>query len=202
MYLVFSYKMKNISSPIFSVFKSVVRSLGGSFFFFFFFFKSFSSLVFFHFLVSRKGRKKMEDLLNQWFPGEKPDPLGDAFGKEKYQPNVLTHNMPLMDVRHAVVISIAYIVVVFVLVQVMKMKERPFELFYFRVIHNAFLVLVSGYLTVGIGMEAWKNNYSLFCNDGISPDADRPMAFLIWVFYVSKIYEFLDTVIMAFEEEE
>mmetsp|Transcript_20499 Transcript_20499/g.28300 ORF Transcript_20499/g.28300 Transcript_20499/m.28300 type:complete len:276 (-) Transcript_20499:59-886(-) len=129
-----------------------------------------------------------------------PNPLGMLFGEDRYFINPLSYNFPLMDVRFAVVISLAYIVVTYLLVQFMKNREA-LDLFYFRVFHNAFLVLLSGYMTIGILYEAFINKYSFFCNNGTSPEADRPMAFLIWVFYVSKIYEFLDTVIMALRKK-
>jgi hypothetical protein len=130
-----------------------------------------------------------------------PNPLGDLFGEERYHISSLSRSFPLMDVRYSLAISLLYIIITWLLVQVMR-NHKPFDLFYFRVFHNVFLVLLSGYMVYGIAMEAYRNSYSLFCNEGISETADRPMAELIWLFYVSKIYEFLDTFIMALRKKE
>lgn len=61
-------------------------------------------------------------------------------------------------------------------------------------LHNLFLVVLSGYMSVGISWEAYKNGYKVWGNP-YDPKETR-MAYLIWVFYVSKLYEFFDTVIM------
>jgi len=60
--------------------------------------------------------------------------------------------------------------------------------------HNVFLVALSLYMCVGIVIEAVKNNYTLWGN-AYNP-TETKMAQLIWVFYVSKLYEFMDTFIM------
>jgi elongation of very long chain fatty acids protein 4 len=60
--------------------------------------------------------------------------------------------------------------------------------------HNVFLVALSLYMCVGIIVEAVKNKYTLWGN-AYNP-AETKLAELIWVFYVSKLYEFMDTFIM------
>jgi len=60
--------------------------------------------------------------------------------------------------------------------------------------HNVFLTLLSLYMCVTILYEAYTHNYTLWGN-AYDP-SHKAMAEVIWVFYVSKIYEFMDTFIM------
>lgn len=58
--------------------------------------------------------------------------------------------------------------------------------------HNVFLVGLSTYMFTGIVHEAIRNKYSFWGNEFNS--AEKGMAKMIYIFYVSKIYEFMDTV--------
>ena len=59
-------------------------------------------------------------------------------------------------------------------------------------LHNAFLVCLSSYMCGRVIYEAVKNKYALWGNE-YNP-AQKDMAVVIYVFYLSKMYEFLDTV--------
>lgn len=81
-----------------------------------------------------------------------------------------------------------------------KKKSTKFEPTFQNLLvvgHNVFLTLLSTYMFVGVVSEAVKNRYSLFLN-GYSPK-ETQMAWYIYVFYVSKFYEFLDTFIMLWK---
>lgn len=58
--------------------------------------------------------------------------------------------------------------------------------------HNAFLVLLSTYMCLTVVKEAVRNKYTLFGNSYKRSEQD--MANVLYVFYISKIYEFFDTV--------
>lgn len=58
--------------------------------------------------------------------------------------------------------------------------------------HNVFLVGLSTYMFTGIVHEAISNRYSFWGNE-YSP-TQKGMAKMIYIFYLSKIYEFMDTV--------
>lgn len=58
--------------------------------------------------------------------------------------------------------------------------------------HNVFLVGLSSYMFTGIIYQAISNGYSFWGNE-YNP-AEKGMARMIYIFYVSKIYEFMDTV--------
>jgi len=44
-------------------------------------------------------------------------------------------------------------------------------------------------------LEAYRNNYSLWGNGYVASQTN--MAHYVWVFYISKMYEFVDTFIMV-----
>lgn len=70
--------------------------------------------------------------------------------------------------------------------------SAPFRAF--MILHNAFLSALSLYMCLTCIKEAIANNYSLWGNP-YSP-TEVGMANVIWLFYVSKMYEFFDTFIM------
>lgn len=67
-------------------------------------------------------------------------------------------------------------------------------------IHNAFLFLLSLYMSVSIGLTAIASGYSLWNNGIAKSDNDWRMAKLIWLFYVSKLPEFIDTFLMMLKQ--
>lgn len=134
------------------------------------------------------------------FADEKPDPLG-YFYNGKYAPSPITKDLPLMDLRVALAIAAGYLVVTWLLMKFME-NRKPYDLYGLRLIHNIILVVVSLGLCVGIVKEAWDRNYTLFCNTmSANPKNDVPMSMLIYIFYVSKVYEFMDTFIMALRKK-
>lgn len=58
--------------------------------------------------------------------------------------------------------------------------------------HNLALVLLSSWMSVSACAEAWRLGYR-FWGTAYS-DAEGGMATVVYVFYVSKLYEFVDTV--------
>lgn len=63
--------------------------------------------------------------------------------------------------------------------------------------HNVFLVGLSTYMFTGIVNEAYSNGYSVWGNE-YNP-RETGMAKMIYIFYVSKMYEFMDTVRFDFD---
>lgn len=94
----------------------------------------------------------------------------------------------------------AYLLIVGTGVRVLRNKPKdptkkdPAWVRYLVIFHNVFLVALSLYMCVGCIFEAYKNGYTVWGNK-YNPK-ETAMAHYIWVFYVSKMYEFLDTFIM------
>jgi len=74
------------------------------------------------------------------------------------------------------------------------LAKDPFPLRVLVILHNSFLFALSALMCGGLITEAIRNNYSLWKNK-YDPD-EVAMARFIYIFYVSKLYEFGDTFIM------
>ncbi|KAF9586106.1 hypothetical protein BGW38_009641 [Lunasporangiospora selenospora] len=140
------------------------------------------------------------------------DPIEEAIVDqlEKHVPTVVHHvrgfltavesplarELPLMNPFHVLVISLLYLAAIFVGIQIMKNLDR-FEAKTFSLLHNFCLVSISAYMCGGVLYEAYKGNYGLFENLADHTAKGLPMAKMIWLFYFSKIMEFVDTMIMV-----
>eukprot|EP00803_Ostreobium_quekettii_P001052 evm.model.scf_822.9 EVM.evm.TU.scf_822.9 scf_822:45700-48701(+) len=60
--------------------------------------------------------------------------------------------------------------------------------------HNLVLIALSAYMFATVVWQAWANGYA-FWGTGYS-DKEAGMARIIYIFFVSKIYEFFDTMVM------
>jgi elongation of very long chain fatty acids protein 4 len=94
-------------------------------------------------------------------------------------------------------IDLGYLFIVLVGVQVMK-AFSPVDLTGFKKIHNLFLFLLSLYMCLEAIRQAVLNEYSLFGNDMATKATagSLGMSQIVWIFYLSKSYEFFDTFIM------
>jgi elongation of very long chain fatty acids protein 4 len=107
--------------------------------------------------------------------------------------------LPLMDPFDVAVISLAYLSVLLVLGSVMKVLPSPKETALFKAfvrLHNLFLTLLSLYMVFEITRQAILSDYSIWFNNLDNTRGGWPMAKILWIFYVSKIYEFMDTIVM------
>src|SRR5689334_6564344 len=71
------------------------------------------------------------------------------FSKSKIIPDERTQNWPLMNPYHMLAVGVAYLTIILIGKAVMN-KREGFDLWVFRVLHNALLTTVSLYLTVEI----------------------------------------------------
>jgi len=114
--------------------------------------------------------------------------------KSRLVPDPRTGDWPLMNPVHAVAVTLAYIV--FVLVGKRVFPSLPkFDLYIIRVLHNFAMTVINFYLVVELLRQAAKTSwYGPIVRD----ERGLGMASALWLFYVSKILEFNDTVIMLF----
>eukprot|EP00300_Choanocystis_sp_HF-7_P000123 c10103_g1_i1.p1 GENE.c10103_g1_i1~~c10103_g1_i1.p1 ORF type:complete len:281 (-),score=54.50 c10103_g1_i1:25-867(-) len=109
----------------------------------------------------------------------------------KYQLDPITGQWPfasLLDVVLVVAVYLAFIVVG-VLFQRSSLG-RVVVLQKVRLLYNFAQVVLCSYMCVETGVIAWRNGYTFSrCND----DTDRKFAEVFWLFYVSKIFDFADT---------
>eukprot|EP00244_Chara_vulgaris_P012041 TRINITY_DN6199_c0_g1_i1.p1 TRINITY_DN6199_c0_g1~~TRINITY_DN6199_c0_g1_i1.p1 ORF type:complete len:434 (-),score=68.30 TRINITY_DN6199_c0_g1_i1:49-1350(-) len=125
----------------------------------------------------------------------------EALGLDLNRPSPITKNLPLVSSPTWVVLFVLlYVLVVVVAVRRMKhagAKPRPKDPWPLRalvLVHNLFLAILSLYMGTGILHHAWRNGYSVLGNK--IRDEEATLGKLIYLFYVSKLYEFVDTLIM------
>jgi len=123
----------------------------------------------------------------------------DDFLKNNMSP--LSSRLPLMDPFHVILIVIGYFVVVFGGKAIMSSREKM-NVKGLSILHNLFLVSLSAYMCVTILSEAWKQGYSLFTNPEVRSEEGWQMSKYIWLFYFSKIFEFMDTFIMILKKND
>jgi len=111
----------------------------------------------------------------------------------------ISKNFPLTNPITVAFITIGYLVLVYGGMAFMKNRQK-FELFWFSLLHNGFLVSLSAYMCYETIHQAIRANYTFFGNGvDISPSG-LPMARIIWLFYISKPIEFIDTFIMVLKK--
>ncbi|KAL2919929.1 hypothetical protein HK105_200846 [Polyrhizophydium stewartii] len=112
-----------------------------------------------------------------------------------------TAKLPFMNPVHALFAVIAYFVIVFVGSAIMRPLPR-FQLKTFSLLHNLFLTLLSAYMASATYIHAKRAGYKLlqFNNSVDHSDSGFPMAKIIWLFYFSKLPEFIDTFIMVLKK--
>lgn len=71
--------------------------------------------------------------------------------------------------------------------------KEPIKIF--QLLYNLVQVLLCGYMIVGTIMEYKRQDYKLICNEFRPKEAG--MAYFLWVFYVSKVLDFVDTLFMV-----
>lgn len=102
-----------------------------------------------------------------------------------------TKGWPITEPSAAITITLAYILFVVIGSALMKLGVPAMELYTIKFIYNFSQIFLCAYMTIEAVMIAHRNNYGIICNDYIQDDP--PMANLLWLFYVSKMWDFWDT---------
>lgn len=106
-----------------------------------------------------------------------------------------SRKLPLMDPYYVIFTMLMYLVVLAVAFVVGKiLGKHKYKLY--GVLHNFFLFALSLYMCVSLGCGARAANYSLWNNAAGTSAAEWRIAKIGWVFYISKIPEWNDTVLM------
>ena len=123
--------------------------------------------------------------------------MGYAEARKPASP--LTRGRPLIDSPTPMItLAAAYILIVILgtlahrIKGPRKQKSDPLWLRVLVQVHNTFLVILSSYMSFNAAYCAWKYSYR-FWGQGYS-SSEKDMGWIIYVFFLSKIYEFMDTV--------
>jgi len=99
------------------------------------------------------------------------------------------------ETQYMVAANVVYLSMTFVLYQIMKPREdkKPLNDFLrpFVALYNLTCIFLAGYCAVGIIMHKYNHPGTFMCN--ALPLQDTGLAWLFWVFYAQKFWEFLDT---------
>jgi len=113
----------------------------------------------------------------------------------------LAKELPLMNPFHVILIVLGYLISLPIGRAIMKDRKR-LELKGFSMLHNSFLILLSLYMCVESLRQAWILGFG-FVGNGVENSAQGiPMARVMWIFYFSKVLEFVDTWIMILKKNE
>jgi len=113
--------------------------------------------------------------------------------------------MPLSTWREPIIAVTAYAIII-PLIQFYMKGKKPYELRTFAIYHNLFLCVFSLLFVIGTTYEMIKiayndGVYGLFC-DREKKYHRGPGMFYLYIFYVSKYWELLDTVILALKKKD
>jgi len=107
---------------------------------------------------------------------------------------------PLMNPYHNLTLVVGYLFTIAVLVLITKQLSKPLPTKYLAMFHNIFCTLLSLYMCVEIWRQAIIHRYNVFSQSLDRTPTGLPMVGVLWVFYASKVPEFMDTVLMALKK--
>ncbi|TPX58200.1 very-long-chain 3-oxoacyl-CoA synthase [Powellomyces hirtus] len=115
--------------------------------------------------------------------------------------SVHSQKLPLQDPFHVALIIAGYLVMVFGGKKLMR-NANKFQVKGLMLLHNAGLAALSAYMCLATLKEAYDQNYRLVGNLADESKQGWPMAKLMWLFYISKTIEFVDTLIMVLKKND
>jgi len=135
---------------------------------------------------------------------EKTQPIGDII-IQWAKPSSFPVESPtsawyLTDFSTALAIAIVYLSFVFVGRIVMSKCPAVPGLYPIKFAYNMAQVMLCSYMSIEAGMKAYEANYTILpCNK--FNHTSHPIAFILYIFYLSKILDFLDTVFIILEKK-
>jgi len=106
-----------------------------------------------------------------------------------------TKGWAFTDFRTAITIAIIYLLFVSLGSTAMKMGLPTMDPYPIKFVYNVSQIFLCAYMTIEAFMIAYRSNYGIACNEY---DRDSPpIANLLWLFYVSKIWDFWDTIFIV-----
>jgi len=143
-------------------------------------------------LVSKRGQEQLESVLFET--------LSRPFKEFEYRSGVTA----LSSWPWPVSLCFGYLLTVYLLRNWMRGKPK-YDLYWLRVIHNAFLSFASFVMVLGVLKEAFHlyQTYGiepLLCDENRKQGSETTLFFWYYVFFLSKFYEFIDTYILCFRQ--
>jgi elongation of very long chain fatty acids protein 4 len=100
---------------------------------------------------------------------------------------------PLASGHAAFSIAFGYLAFVFIFSAIMKsLNVKIGGLYGFKFLYNICQIMLCSYMAIEAGIQAWKAGYTLMpCEPFVH--VNPPIGFVLYIFYLSKILDFMDT---------
>jgi len=126
------------------------------------------------------------------------DKIGNAilqFSDPENKFTGFTKGWAFTEFHTAISIALAYVAFVFVGSTIMKAGVPAIDPYPIKFFYNVSQIFLCAYMTIEAALLAYRNGYGICCNayDSENP----PLANLLWMFYVSKIWDFWDTIFIV-----
>ena len=96
------------------------------------------------------------------------------------------------------IIAVLYVVGVYGGMFLMSKFDIPaFKLTRLMMVYNAVVVLLNGWMCLSLVEAAWRHGYKPVCNAVDYSDAQADVAWIVYVYYMSKLVDFSDTFFMV-----
>lgn len=111
---------------------------------------------------------------------------------------------PMSHWTFPVFASVGYLLAIALIMTIMR-NRKPFDLKALSVFHNGFLVVASFTMWAGVLIAAYDSAkehgiLGLFC-EKTPTSVSGQLGFWVYIFHLSKYYEYLDTIIMALRKK-
>lgn len=132
-------------------------------------------------------------------------PVGEGilnWARPEGRPIGPTEGYPLASWEAASGIALLYLAFVFFGSKIMSIKQKPFkeELYPYKFVYNVVQVMLCSYMCIEAGLQAYKNGYTLTPCVPFNV-SNPPMGDVLYIFYLSKILDFLDTVFIILSQK-
>jgi hypothetical protein len=108
----------------------------------------------------------------------------------------LTQGWFLTDFSTAFNIALAYFTFVVIGSGIMKLGVPAIDPYPIKFVYNVSQIMLCAYMTIEAFMLAYRNNYTAMpCND--YSQNNPPIANLLWLFYLTKVWDFWDTIFIV-----
>ncbi|XXQ31601.1 Elongation of fatty acids protein [Plasmodiophora brassicae] len=104
---------------------------------------------------------------------------------------------PMVSFYHLLAGVAAYLCLLGIAKKMMVARRKGYDMTRFSIVHNLAMTCLSAYMFVETARQAYINNYTLW-NNAVDPSpAGYGMARIIYIFYLSKYLEFIDSFIIV-----
>lgn len=107
-----------------------------------------------------------------------------------------TEGWLLTEFHTAITIAFAYVAFVLIGSAIMKSGVAPMDPYPIKFMYNVSQIFLCAYMTIEAFLLAYRSGYGVLPCNGYDAE-NPPLANLLWLFYVSKVWDFWDTVFIV-----